>query len=59
MTDATYKHELEAALVDVLDGNFRWYEIQENTGLSDERCKEIQELFSTALASYKKRNNLI
>lgn len=59
MSDSTYEHEIEAAFVDLMDGNSRWYEIQENTGLSDERYKEIQELFDRALASYKKRNNLI
>lgn len=37
---------LEQALIDVLDGNSQWYEIQEHTGLSDERCQEIQRIFN-------------
>lgn len=35
---------LREAFTDVLDGNAAWYDIQANTGLSEERCKEIEEL---------------
>lgn len=59
MADATYEHEIETAFVDVMDGNSKWHDIQTHTGLSEERCKEIQELFNSALTSYQKRNNLI
>lgn len=35
---------LERALVDVLDSQGAWYEIQEHTGLPEARCKEIAAL---------------
>ena len=44
---------LENALIDLLDGNADWYEIKSRTGLSDERCKEIEDLFYKIL---QKRN---
>jgi len=50
--------EVEAALIDVLDGNSAWYEIQHNTGLSDERCKDIETLFDTVLGRYSKRHGI-
>ena len=34
---------LAEALCDVLDGE-SWYDIQYNTGLTEERCKEIYEV---------------
>lgn len=37
---------LKKALIDVLDGDSAWYEIREKTGLPDDRCKEIAELFA-------------
>ena len=37
--------ELGEALFDVLDGNYAWYEIKGQTGLTEERCKEIEALF--------------
>ena len=40
-----YIENLESALVDVLDGNSSWWDIQPNTGLSEERCKEIESFF--------------
>ena len=36
-----YIHELEQAFFEVLDGSASWYEIKENTGLPEERCKKI------------------
>lgn len=42
----------EEALTDVLDGNSAWYEIQSNTGLPEERCKEIS-LLHTAIMSQR------
>jgi hypothetical protein len=35
---------LEEALTDLLDGQSNWYEIKRQTGLSEERCKEIENL---------------
>ena len=51
-----YEHELEDALVDVLDGNSQWYVIQGFTGLSEGRCREIQELFNRAFERYLLRS---
>ena len=48
MDTKEYIEDLESSLIDVLDGNSKWYEIKAQTGLSDERCKEI-ELFSKIL----------
>jgi len=39
--------QLKEAFTDVLDGNHMWYEIRENTGLPEARCKEISEIFLT------------
>lgn len=56
--DKDYQDELEAALVDVLDG-VSWYDLQYNTGLSEERCKEISNLYNIKVfPNYKKRHNL-
>lgn len=49
MTQKEYIKQLESALVDVLDGNSYHYEIQGNTGLSLQRCKEIQQLYCTII----------
>ena len=35
---------LKLALKDLLDGNYMWWDIQEHTGESEERCKEIQQI---------------
>jgi len=53
--DTTYTHKLEAALFDILDGN-NWYDIQDLTGLSEERCQEICELGKAVAENYLKRN---
>jgi hypothetical protein len=37
------------AFVDVMDGNSKWHDIQADTGLSEERCKEIQNIYTLAL----------
>jgi hypothetical protein len=37
--------ELEQVIFDVLEGK-RWYEIQEDTGLDETRCKEIEKIVS-------------
>ncbi len=39
--------KLKDALTDLLDGNSKWYDIQAATGLSEERCKEIEKLYQT------------
>ena len=56
--NSQYIEELESALIDVLDGSQEWWSIQETTGLSDERCKEISELFYKVLTAYKKRHRI-
>ena len=40
-----YIIELEEILFDLLDGQADWFEIQQHTGLSDERCKEISDFY--------------
>jgi len=54
----TYLTKLEAAFVDLLDGNSDWYNIQDNTGLSQNRCKEISKLFKIVLNKYERRHRI-
>lgn len=37
--------ELEKVIFDLLDGNYSYSDIQKQTGLSEERCKEIEMLY--------------
>ena len=37
--------ELKQAFLDALEGNYQPHDIQYFTGLSDERCKEISDLY--------------
>ena len=53
-----YIEEIESALLDVLDGDVRWWDIQENTGLSTERCKEIADLYLVVSVRYRKKHGL-
>jgi hypothetical protein len=36
------------AFLDMLDGSSSWWDIRSNTGLSEERCKELSKMFSDA-----------
>ena len=54
--DTTYEHELEAVLIDILEGQV--HEIQAITGLDDDRCDEIEKLFYIVLKKYNERNGL-
>lgn len=36
------------ALLDILDGNSYWHDIMYQTGLSEERCKEIEKMYNEA-----------
>ncbi len=42
------------AFLDVLDSNQAWYDIQYNTGLPEDRCKEIEQLFNALVEVYYK-----
>jgi hypothetical protein len=44
MTDTTREHMLESIIVDLCEAELTWYEIQERTGLSEERAREIEEV---------------
>ena len=44
------KEKIKQALLDLLDGQYAWYEIQEQTGLPADRCKEIEALHGEILA---------
>jgi hypothetical protein len=35
----------EESLLDIMDGCKGWYDIQEKTGLDDERCQEIYDYY--------------
>ncbi len=39
--------DLQKVILDLLDNNFRWQEIIEQTGLTEDRCRDIQTLFFT------------
>lgn len=59
MDKSEYIENLESALVDVLEGNSSWWDIQYNTGLSKERCKEIETFFKkTVMVNYKNKHGL-
>ena len=45
--------ELRQAYIDVLDGNAADYEIRDNTGLSEERCRELSDLFYKCIREKK------
>ena len=38
------KEELIKVITHLLDGNYNWREIQEFTGLPEQRCKEIENI---------------
>ena len=38
------KEELIKVVAELLDSNYNWQEIQEFTGLPEERCKEIENI---------------
>lgn len=40
----TLYNEMKQAVIDLIDGQ-TWYELRDATGLSEERCKELTELF--------------
>ena len=42
--------------VDVMDGWTRWWDIQERTGVSQERAEEIAEIVQEVFKEYAKRN---
>ena len=46
------KEQIIKALADVMDGNCNWYEIRDSTGLSKERCQEIQEIALACIFSH-------
>jgi hypothetical protein len=37
---------LSKALIDLMDGQSKWWEVQANTGLSDARCEELSQLWA-------------
>ena len=49
----------EAVILDIMDGNTNWYEIQANTGLSEERCKEIEKHYLIIRQEYEERHHII
>jgi len=55
MSTKEYMEHLEGALFDVLDGQSRWHDIRDNTGLSEERCKEIEFFFQQMKVQYGER----
>jgi hypothetical protein len=50
-----YVRKLEDAFIDALQHQDRWYIIKEHTGLSEERCKEIIELYDHVVDRYHRR----
>ena len=45
---------LEKTLLDLLDWNFCWDEIQKSTGLPEQRCREIEALYHKISQSKRK-----
>ncbi|MCP3680303.1 MAG: hypothetical protein GY782_08660 [Gammaproteobacteria bacterium] len=59
MISDIYIEQLESALIDLLEGgNYSWWEIQAQTGCSDERSKEIEELYHEVYGNYKEKHNI-
>ncbi len=56
MTDTTREHMLESIIVDLCEAELTWYEIQERTGLSEERAREIEEVIDDVFERYFERN---
>ena len=48
----------QVALIDLLDGQHNWYDIHANTGLSEERCIEIQNLYAESVDDYKEKHHI-
>jgi len=56
MADTTREHELESIIVDLCDGNRHWYEIQQSTGVSEDRAKEMSNVIDDVFKAYFDRN---
>ena len=56
MTDTTREHMLESIIADLCEAELTWYEIQERTGLSEERAREIEEVIDDVFERYFERN---
>jgi hypothetical protein len=56
MADTTREHILESIIVDLCDGEREWYEIQERTGVSEERAKEMADAIDDVFKRYFERN---
>ena len=58
MADLTYEHELEATIMDLMHNSVDWNDIQADTGLSEERCREIEAISKKVRQKYSARNRL-
>ena len=59
MDTQDYIEKLEAALIDVLDGSAAWYEIRDNTGISEERAKEISDFYHSEVQKrYREKHGI-
>lgn len=56
MADTTREHILESVIVDLCGSALTWYEIQERTGLSEDRAREIEEVIDDVFERYFERN---
>lgn len=57
MTTLEYIEEIESALVDLV-GGVKLHDLEANTGLSEERCKEIIDLFEIVHKKYCEKHRL-
>lgn len=56
MSYITREHKLEEIIVDITDGNLRfWSDIQHVTGLNEDRCKELEKEIDEVFSAYLKR----
>lgn len=56
MADTTREHILESIIVDLCDGYTAWHDIQERTGVSEERAKEMEKEIGDVFKRYFDRN---
>lgn len=59
MSDYTREHTLEAIIVDLTSGSLMfWHGIKAVTGLSEERCKELEREIDGVYRVYHERNRI-
>ena len=59
MTNNTRERILEELIIDLTNDIHSWKDLENRTGLSEERCKEMFEQIKESYTAYNGRNNVI